>query len=188
VAGRAEIWQTLHATLEVLWDPIGQGAAEDGSNGLATAQGILTAGDITLPTGNLVQGAYDALGNYYAIPEWVVCNPLNMLDDAEANALSADDRDAKADLTGGEETAEELDDEASRRREEKGKAVANTQDLISVQARISETSQDVTVGIVKGENVRSVARKVQEEANVCIYHSCPSQFPLIHLKCEMNIN
>ncbi|CRK35837.1 hypothetical protein BN1708_019832, partial [Verticillium longisporum] len=53
VTGRAEVWETLHAALRVLWDPAAQGAADDGTNGLATAQGFLTAAEVTLPTGNL---------------------------------------------------------------------------------------------------------------------------------------
>ncbi|KAH7110964.1 hypothetical protein EDB81DRAFT_863008 [Dactylonectria macrodidyma] len=65
VTRRPEVWQTIHAALQVLWDPVDQDAQDDGSNGLATAQMILSAAEISLPTGNLVNGVYDALGNYY---------------------------------------------------------------------------------------------------------------------------
>lgn len=59
----------------------------------------------------------------------------------------------------------ELDD-VDCRREENGKAVVSFEDQIRVRARPSEGSQDVVVGIGKGENVRSVARKVEEELGV----------------------
>jgi Ubiquitin-binding domain len=165
VTGRPEVWQTIHSALQVLWDPLGQGANGDGSNGLATAQLILSAAEITLPTGDLAQGAYDSLGNYYALPDWVVADPSNMSEDDD----TAETGDGKGDVTAGEETAEELDDdEAMRRREEKGKAVMDARDQITVQARLSENSHDVVVSVGKSESVRSVARKIQEESEVSV--------------------
>jgi hypothetical protein len=149
---------------------------------LATAQIILTAAEITLPTGDLAQGAYDSLGNYYALPEWVVSDPSNVGEDEDTGEETV--ADGKGDLTVGEETTEELDgEEAMRRREEKGKAVVDTRDQITIQARLSETSRDVSVVAGKGETVRSVARKIQEESGVCslpflLFHlrTCPGLF------------
>ncbi|WYZ35242.1 hypothetical protein EsH8_I_001518 [Colletotrichum jinshuiense] len=170
VTGRPEVWQSLRAALEILWDPVGQGAAEDGTNGLATAQGILDAAEITLPTGDLAQGAYDQLGNYYPLAEWLVAEPTNIVEDdvtidGADEALST--RDLKDDLAGGEETTEELDeDDSVRRREEKGKAVVDTRDQLSVLARLSETSRDVTVSFAEPDSVRVVARKIQEESGL----------------------
>ncbi len=120
VTGRAEIWQTLHTVLEILWEadlvdatavtgasssttaafrtPIGvadaavgvathspaEGSADhDASEARATAQSILDAADITLPTGDMAQGAYDAFGNFYALPAWIVSDPTNLDDDPE---------------------------------------------------------------------------------------------------------
>ncbi|GKT51340.1 ubiquitin domain-containing protein DSK2 [Colletotrichum spaethianum] len=172
VTGRPEVWQSLRAALEVLWDPVGQGAAADGTNGLATAQGILDAAEITLPTGDLAQGAYDQLGNYYALAEWLVADPTNLVED-DATIDDADEalstRDLKDDLAGGEETTEELDedeDDNVRRREEKGKAVVDARDQLSVLARLSETARDVTVNFAKSDSVRVVARKIQEESGL----------------------
>ncbi|OHW99463.1 ubiquitin domain-containing protein, partial [Colletotrichum incanum] len=170
VTGRPEVWQSLRAALEVLWDPVGQGAAADGTDGLATAQGILDAAEITLPTGDLAQGAYDQLGNYYPLSEWLVADPANLVED-DATIDGADEalstRDLKDDLAGGEETTEELDeDDNVRRREEKGKAVIDARDQLSVLARLSETARDVTVSFVKSDSVRVVARKIQEESGL----------------------
>ncbi|KAF6834508.1 Ubiquitin domain-containing protein 2 [Colletotrichum musicola] len=169
VTGRPEVWQSLHAALQVLWDPAAQGAADDGTDGLATAQGIISAAGITLPTGDLRQGAYDELGNYYPLTEWVVADPTNLVED-DATIGGADEmsaRDLKDDLAGGDETTEELDeDDNVKRREEKGKAVVDARDELSVLARLSETARDVTVRFVKSDNVRTVARKIQDEAGL----------------------
>ncbi|KAK4134069.1 hypothetical protein BT67DRAFT_306938 [Trichocladium antarcticum] len=183
VTGRQEIWQTLHAALEVLWT-----ADEAARNGLtrrqseddgpseddptiaaATAQSILDAADITLPTGDLHNGAYDAFGNYYQLPRQIVSDPLNLL--RRTGSADADDLDdAKADLTAGEETAEERDDdgddEAERRREEKGKAVVDIRDQITIRARLSDGSRDVRVTADKADLVRRVARLIAEEAKL----------------------
>ncbi|KAK0381026.1 ubiquitin domain-containing protein [Colletotrichum limetticola] len=170
VTGRPEVWQSLRAALEVIWDPVSQGAADDGTDGLATAQGILNAAEITLPTGDLAQGAYDQLGNYYPLSEWLVADPTNLVED-DATIDGADEalstRDLKDDLAGGEETTEELDeDDNVRRREEKGKAVVDARDQLSVLARLSETARDVTVSFVKSDSVRTVARKIQEQSGL----------------------
>jgi hypothetical protein len=183
------VWQTIRAALEVLWvadrlarerESRQQGdeseteapGEEDPSVALATAQTILAAADITLPTGDLAQGVYDALGNYYSLPETIVSDPTNM--DGRTGAVEGTTTttrihdDGKGDLTAGEETAEELDEEgkAARRREEKGKAVVDVRNQITLRARLSDGSHDVTVAVGKTENVRSIARRVAEEAQV----------------------
>lgn len=159
MAGRAEIWQTIHAALKALWDP--SGLEDDGTEGLSMAQTILSAAEISLPTGNLSNGVYDSLGNYYALPEWIVCDPTNVIDDD----------DSKSDLsTGADDTAGEddyLDDpESGSRREEKGKGVVDVREQVVLCARLSENGRDYHISITKSETVRSVARKVAEEASV----------------------
>ncbi|KAL7628301.1 hypothetical protein AAE478_002501 [Parahypoxylon ruwenzoriense] len=173
VTGRPEVWQVLRAALEVLWEADlnrtteGESREEDGTGGLATAQSILKAAEVTLPTGNLSNGVYDALGNYYALPEWIVCDPTNVAEEGAANTINGDtDRKTDDDLTG-EDTAEELDeDEAIRRREEKGKGVADIRDMVKVRARLSENLPDVIINVSHEESVRSVARKVAEESGL----------------------
>ena len=192
VTGRQEVWQALRAALEVLWvaDAAAAASARNGGRvpdqdasdhdgpsdedpaavALATAQSIISAADITLPTGDLAQGAYDALGNYYSMPDHIVSDPLNV--STRPDSVADDDGmgDTKADLTAGEETTEEgdvdTDDQTTRRREEKGKAVVDVRDLIKIQARLSDGSKDVVVMIGKDTTVRGVARQLAEEANV----------------------
>ncbi|KAL2262963.1 hypothetical protein VTK26DRAFT_8820 [Humicola hyalothermophila] len=182
VTGRQEIWQTLHAALEVLWtadEAARNGRArrmseddgpseDDPAIALATAQSILDAADITLPTGDLYNGAYDAFGNYYPMPHQIVADPTNLVWGPGADDVDDID-DAKTDMTAGEETSEEReygDDELERRREEKGKAVVDIRDQVTIKARLSDGSRDVTVAVDKGATVRRIARLVAEEAQI----------------------
>lgn len=175
VTGRQEVWQVLKAALEVLWEAdLGRanGVAsqdDDGTGGLATAQSILKAAEVTLPTGDLSNGVYDSLGNYYALPEWIVGDPVNVAEggSAKTKAKGGVGRKGDGDLTGEEDSVEELDeDEALRRREEKGKGVADIRDMVKVRARLSENLPDVIVSVGPEESVRSLARKVAEESGV----------------------
>ncbi|KAK4159225.1 hypothetical protein QBC43DRAFT_132263 [Cladorrhinum sp. PSN259] len=181
VTGRQEVWQTIRAALEVLWasqEAIRNGQAgrtseddgpseQDPSIALATAQSILAAAEITLPTGDLSNGVYDSMGNYYQIPPPIVSDPTNLSWHPGNDEDDLDD--TKAALTGGEETAEEIDDgddDAERRREEKGKGVVKVRDLITIRARLSDGSKDVNVSVGKTDSVRSIARQIAEEAQL----------------------
>ncbi|KAB5535170.1 hypothetical protein GE09DRAFT_1250242 [Coniochaeta sp. 2T2.1] len=194
VTGRQEIWQALRAALELMWEADTaardsrvrqQGLAEsptesevgvtttsgeqDRDAALATAQTILTAAEITLPTGDLANGAYDSFGNYYSLPEWIVADPIDvcLAEEGEGDGEEVYG-DAKGELTAGEETAEEEleDEEAVRRREEKGKAVVDMRDQVPLRARLSEGDSDVTLSVGRGESVRSVSRRIAEEASL----------------------
>ncbi|KAI0426111.1 hypothetical protein F5Y09DRAFT_346005 [Xylaria sp. FL1042] len=173
VTGRPEVWQVLRTALEAMWDADIKRASgvepidDDGAGGLVTAQGLLKAAEVTLPTGDLSNGVYDSLGNYYPLPEWIVSDPTNVVEDSRAQRQSVD-KDGKGDddLTG-EDTTEEVDeDEALRRREEKGKAVVDIKNLVKVRARLSETYPDVVISIDADESVRSLARKIAEESGL----------------------
>lgn len=192
VTGRQEIWQALHAALEMMWEAdttarnsrVQQQAEsptesevgatttsgeKDRAEALATAQSILSAAEITLPTGDLVNGAYDTFGNYYAFPEHIVSDPINISLTEEGHSGGAYG-DTKGDLTAGEETAEEDlgdEDEAARRREEKGKAVVDMRDQVPLRARLSEGDRDITLSVGRGESVRSVSQRIADEALVC---------------------
>lgn len=164
----------MKAALEVLWEADlshasgGEPPDEDGVGGLATAQSILKAAEVTLPTGDLSNGVYDSLGNYYALPEWIVSDPVNVAEEGSAKrSKGGAGRKGDDDLTGEEDTVEELDEEETmRRREEKGKGVANIRDMVKVRARLSENLPDVIVSVSSEESVRSFARKVAEESGV----------------------
>lgn len=126
---------------------------------LQTAQGIIDAAGVTLPRGDLISGAYDEVGNFYQLPEPIVSDPTNVL----SGSHETGDVGAKAEI------GEDLDeDEVERRREEKGKGVLKTRDMIKVRARLSDRGgPDVQISMGKDENVRVLVRRVQEAVGVC---------------------
>ena len=145
VTGRQEIWGALRIVIGLL---------EEGE--METAQGILDASGITVPTGDLKDGAYDEAGNFYQMPEHVISDPENLMPEEKAPAAQID---AKA-----EETDE---DEIERRREEKGKAVLKIGESIKVKARLSDRGgPDVVIELSKDQNIRVLIRRIQDEAEV----------------------
>lgn len=176
VTGRLEVWQTIRAALEVMWeaDLAAQRAMSEGTQdtgaieaaqteALATAQSILNAADVTLPTGNLKNGVYDELGNYYPLPEFVVCDPTNLSADTEETKY------ARGGITDNDGTGdeEELDeDELEQRREEKGKGLAITEEQVKICARLSDDGRDITLTIGKGRSVKILTRRIAEAAEL----------------------
>lgn len=184
VSGRPEVWQTLKAALEVLWDSdnarpsLAAAVPEDGAKdaeqhdpavALATAQSILTAADILLPTGDLANGVYDSLGNYYQLPPQIVCDPVNIVADQDILSDSKNGLEASGEGPSGD-ADDDLDD-ADRRREEKGKAVVDARSQMLVAIRLSETSKDLKLRVGKNETVRSIARRIIEETGVSSVHT-----------------
>jgi hypothetical protein len=174
VTGRPEVWQTLRAALEELRDP------DDPDQGLATAQTIISAAEISLPTGDLANGAYDALGSYYPLPEWIVSDPTNVVEGSDDNTADNDDdgddddgdakgrvsEDTAGDVVDGRDAR--LDDGDSERRREKGKAILDVREQIAVRARLSENGRDYQVLVYKTDTVRTVAKKIAEQCSVRI--------------------
>jgi len=71
----------------------------------------------------------------------------------------------------GDESAEELlnEEERLRRREEKGKAAVNADDLIVIMARLSDRGGvDLKLTISKEDSVRLIIEKIKEEAGVSV--------------------
>lgn len=163
VTGRPEIWQAIQASLEVMWKG-GDPGEDDG--GLATAQMILNAADITLPDGDLaVRGCFDSSGVAYRLPEHVVSDPANLIDDnmAETTVKSDDEGDLA-------EESEEVDEEVLRRRESKGKAKAK--EMIAVKARFQHgINGDVVFKIGKNDSVRSLVKLITQKLEVRIFET-----------------
>ena len=130
-----------------------------GDGDITTAQSILDAAAITVPTGDLKNGAYDEAGNLYQLPEYVISDPENMLSDS-ANILKGEDE--SKDVTDDEE-------EIERKREEKGKAVLKIGDIVKIKARLSDRGgPDVVITLGKDQPVRILVRRIQDEANVSL--------------------
>lgn len=151
------MWQAIRAAIEILWAEAGP-ASQDG--GIATAQQILDAAGLTVPTGYLHRGIYDSLGSHYLVPDYIISDPSNLVDTPSGvDGAGGDERSGKS--------SSELDEEELlRRREEKGKAVISPMDMISVRARLSDTSGDLKVSISKNDSVRLVSQRILEEAGV----------------------
>lgn len=129
---------------------------------ITTAQSILDAAAITVPTGDLKNGAYDEAGNLYQMPEYVISDPQNLVSNQQGEIRKGEVSNDATD-----------DDEAiERKREEKGKSVLKTGDMIKVRARLSDRGgPDVVISLGKDQAVRTLVRRVQEEVNVRI-ESC----------------
>lgn len=50
-------------------------------NDLTTAQAVLDSAGITIPTGDLGVGCYDERGHRFVVPDFVLAEPSNILDD-----------------------------------------------------------------------------------------------------------
>ncbi|KAK2760726.1 hypothetical protein FQN54_001962 [Arachnomyces sp. PD_36] len=168
VTGRAEVWAALGVATELLR-----------GGDTTTAQGIVDAAGVTVPTGDMCDGCYDENGALYRLPEVVVMDPSNVVDDDDVEIDSAAHRISSETTTGvGEDVISdgkvpavdsdevyEGEEELERRREEKGKAIER--DLIKVKARLSDRGgPDVTIVIGKNSSVGALVRRVQTEAGV----------------------
>ncbi|CAL8583266.1 hypothetical protein XPA_008895 [Xanthoria parietina] len=147
VTGRAEIWGSLKLCCESLWE-----------GDVATAQGILDAAGVTVPTGDLVQGAYDEMGGLYVLPGWVVGEPDGVVDEEE-----------------GEEGKELVLGEGGKdvgSFEKKGKEVAvdaggGVEGMVRVRARLSDRGgPDVVVLIGREDSIAVLARRIAEQAKL----------------------
>ncbi|MCJ1394715.1 hypothetical protein MMC18_007595 [Xylographa bjoerkii] len=129
-----------------------------GDGDVETAQGILDAAGVTVPTGDLVNGVYDEAGNFYQMPEPVVSDPDNV--------MVEDDGAVEAEIAKGEE-GEMDEEELERRREEKGKGVLKSGDLVKLRARLSDRGgPDVVIMLSKEQSVRVLIRKIQDEIGI----------------------
>lgn len=145
---------------EILWPATIPGATiHERKEALATAQGILVASEITLPTGDLSDGAYDRFGNLYKLPEHVIADPTNLVrEDEQLNRDKA---------VSGEESEAIDEDEMLRRREEKGKAIAlEEEDLVRLRAKMSEGIEKLDLKVGKNDTVKTVARRIHQKGDV----------------------
>ncbi|KAJ5753170.1 hypothetical protein N7520_010087 [Penicillium odoratum] len=155
VTGREEIWAALSSAITLMQsgDPV-------------TAQGIIDAAGVTVPTGDLCEGCYDEQGMLYRLPQCIVSDPENIAGAASGSDGSVpEESDGKlaTDGASGDELIAELDLE--RRRDEKGKT--SERDLIRVLARLSERDgQDLMMRVGKSQRVGFLARKIHQEAGL----------------------
>lgn len=152
VTGQVAVWQTIRTALEVLW---AGGDPEDEDGGLETARAILTAASITLPHSTLDRGVYDVTGQLYELPKYVVSDPTNLVKDPVMGEDDKNDGVDKSDVSD-----EEDEEELQRRREEKGKGIADEQ--FELTAKRSDTEGRMTITAGKKETVRQVLRRFHQ--------------------------
>ncbi|KAJ5682244.1 hypothetical protein N7462_005409 [Penicillium macrosclerotiorum] len=166
VTGRPEVWAALSTAITLM-----QGGD------LATAQSIVDAAGVTVPTGDLCEGCYDEQGVLYRLPQCIVSDPENMKKAASPTTEATrpedadrdeDDTEAMSDgkLATDDASGDELiTEDAERRRDEKGKT--SERDLIRVQARLSDRGgPDLVLLVGKNQSVGFLARKIQQEAAI----------------------
>ncbi|KAK0115163.1 hypothetical protein ONS96_013629 [Cadophora gregata f. sp. sojae] len=157
-SGREETWQAIRTALEILW---AGGDAEDNDGGLATAQAILRAAGVTIPSGDLTAAVYDANGARYELPEHIVCDPTNIV---EMPTRTEDDEGDKS-----EEDGETADEAELLRRDEirRGKAVVNLDDMVDIKVKLSDRdNRPLIVSVSKQDTVRIVTKKIYEESGL----------------------
>ncbi|KAJ5180645.1 hypothetical protein N7492_003855 [Penicillium capsulatum] len=164
VTGRPEVWAALSTAISLLR-----------TGDLATAQSIVDAAGVTIPTGDLCEGCYDEQGVLYHLPQCIVSDPENIVgaassvpkatirpseQEGDPDALSNGNL-ATDDTSGDELITQDLE----RRRDEKGKT--SERDLIRVQARLSDREgPDLVLLVGKCQSVGFLARKVHQEAEI----------------------
>lgn len=155
MTGRLEIWTALAAALTFMR-----------GNDLSTAQSIIDAAGITVPTGDVCQGCYDEQGALYRLPQCIVSDPENMVQADRADDYSDVDDDDMSKLADDDASGDELiADDLEKRRDEKGKT--SERDLISVRARLSDRGGlDLVVSVGRNRSVGFIARKIRQEADI----------------------
>lgn len=120
------------------------------------AQGILDAASITLPTGELKDGAYDERGMLYRLPEHIISDPQNMVDD-DSETVVGEIEHKKLGL--------DTDIESLEEKEDKGKD-ALEKDAVRVKCRLSDRGTDCVVLLGKSQSVSVLIRRLRSEATI----------------------
>ncbi|KAJ5091733.1 hypothetical protein NUU61_006603 [Penicillium alfredii] len=161
VTGRPEVWAALSTAISLLH-----------AGDTPTAQSIIDAAGITVPTGDLCEGCYDEQGVLYRLPQCIVSDPENILPGPKLSGDGHDELDpgslSDGNLATDDASADELiARDIERRRDEKGKT--SERDLIRVQARLSDRGgPDLMLSIGKNQSVGFLARKLSRHERVRI--------------------
>lgn len=155
MTGRPEIWGALQEVCEL----IRQGD-------LTEAQGILDAAGITLPTGHLENGAYDERGMLYRLPENIVSNPINVVDDDGETMVGDDTLSKKIEAGGLALSTGPSMDKITEEKTDKGKD-AIEKDAVKVRCRLSDRGGPDTIVLVgQKQPVSVLVRRLRSEATI----------------------
>lgn len=153
VTGRREIWDAIRQAAECLREA-----------DLLTAQGILEAAGVTLPTGRLEDGGYDEAGNLYKLPEAVLSDPTNVEEtDGDEQTMIGEIKD-EGKVVEGDEFSKEVMAEPTR--QDKGKAAVE-KDAMKVKCRLSDRGgPDVIVVLGRSQPISALIKGIREEAEL----------------------
>ncbi len=118
---------------------------------MQTAQQLLDAMEITVPSGDMTRGCYDKKGAEYRVPNYVASDPTN---------LAEPDSEDKSEDESGTEAAE-------LRREAKGKGIEDPADIMTIVAkRVDLGEHKLKIDINKNDSCRMIIRKMEEQATL----------------------
>jgi Ubiquitin-binding domain len=80
---RVEFWETApqYDGLVQTWNSLRVAVELSHQGDLPNAQAVLDSAGITIPSGDLGAGCYDELGHRFVIPNFVLSEPSNIMDD-----------------------------------------------------------------------------------------------------------
>ncbi|KAF2171403.1 hypothetical protein M409DRAFT_50849 [Zasmidium cellare ATCC 36951] len=166
VTGRSEVWNALDIACQMIR-----------SGELAEAQGILDAVGATVPTGKVSRGrgrdrlrggVYDEKGALYEIPDWIVADPRDLIEDAGTEKEidgENDDEDDDEDWEGGVPVDSSAEDKEVVRPKGKGRA-EDIGDEVKLRARLSDRGTDVEVTLGSKQPVRIALQRIREQTGV----------------------
>lgn len=161
---------------------------------LKAAASVLEAAGCTVQRGRLEEGVWDDRGGLYALPEWVVSDPSDVLEDeggtgavgvgaehdGDGDVTEAED-ELGADGEEGEFEGKEAEGASEMVVREKvgaadgaevkgkGKEAVVLRDPVKIKVRLSDRGTDVVVVVDREESVRGVVRRILEEAEVSLW-------------------
>lgn len=155
----------------------------------AGARGLLDAAGCLCPTGRLEDGVWDERGGLYALPRWVVAEPVGLREDSEEGGEGDDETGEKmragvgvgVGAAGG--PAEHLGTGAEADLGGEGDGMEGTDPVtqLRVRARLSDRATDVVVCLSPAAPVRALVRAVQAEAGVSVF-----VVPLFYPPCPLS--
>ncbi|KAK5086282.1 hypothetical protein LTR70_007344 [Exophiala xenobiotica] len=155
VTGQQEIWGALKEVCELLRH-----------GHLADAQGIIHAAAITLPTGHLEQGAYDERGVLYRLPETVVSDPVNVVDDDQETVVGHDALSKNIEAGGLAVPTQPSTNSHTEEKFDKGKDAVE-RDAMKVRCRLSDRGGPDTIVLVgQKQPVSVLVRRLRSEATI----------------------
>lgn len=167
MTGQKEIWEALRQAIDCLR-----------SGDVTTAQGILDAVGVTLPTGHIEDGCYDERGNLYKLPLEVLTDPTNLqLGDGEVDGetVVGVPAETKAKLEADPTEEESLSFSKETLGEKMGATVVDKgketipEDAIELKCRLSDRGTDIRLQLGKSQKVSVLAIRIQENAQTPKY-------------------